>query len=51
MDAKTGPKKLYKCFECGKIYEDEESALKCHGAPIQQIIKQEGKKKPRFLGA
>lgn len=50
----SGPKlakKLYKCFECGKIYEDEESAAKCHNGPVQQILKQEGKKKPRFLGA
>lgn len=44
-------KKLYKCFECGKLYEDEEKALKCHNAPIQQVLKQEDKKKPRFLGA
>jgi hypothetical protein len=43
-------KKLYKCFECGKIYEDEEKALKCHGAPIQHVLLQEDKKKPRFLG-
>ncbi len=51
MDAKITQKRLYKCFECGKIYEDEESALKCHNAPIQKLLKQEGKKKPRFLGA
>ncbi len=44
-------KKLFKCFECGKIYEDEESAAKCHNGPVQQILRQENKKKPRFLGA
>jgi hypothetical protein len=44
-------KKLYKCFECGKIYDDEERALKCHGAPIQQVLLYEDKKKPRLLGA
>jgi len=43
-------KKLYKCFECGKTYEDEEKALKCHGAPIQHVLLQEDNKKPRFLG-
>lgn len=51
MNAKAQPKRLYKCFECGKLYEDEEAAMKCHGAPIQPVIVQEGKKKPRFLGA
>lgn len=44
-------KKLYKCFECGKLYEDEQSAIKCHNAPIQLIVRKEGAKKPRFLGA
>jgi len=44
-------KKLYKCFECGKLYEDEQAALKCHNSPIQLIVKKEGAKKPRFLGA
>jgi len=43
-------KKLYKCFACGKIYEDEQSAGKCHNAPVQLLVKQEGKPKPRFLG-
>lgn len=44
-------KKFYKCFECGRIYEDEEKALKCHNAPIQQIVNHKKDKKPRFLGA
>jgi DNA-directed RNA polymerase subunit RPC12/RpoP len=43
-------KKLYKCFACGKIYEDEQSAGKCHNAPIQRLVKQEDMPKPRFLG-
>lgn len=43
-------KKLYKCFACGKMYEDEQSAGKCHNAPIQHIVKQEDRPKPRFLG-
>ena len=43
-------KKLFKCFECGKIYEDEQSAMKCHNGPIQRVFKAEGKQKPRFLG-
>jgi len=43
-------KKLYKCFECGKLFNDEQSAMKCHNAPIQRILVTEGKKKPRFLG-
>src|SRR5512137_581775 len=43
-------KKLFKCFECGKIYEDEQSAMKCHNAPIQRVFEPDGKKKPRFLG-
>ena len=44
-------KKLYKCFECGKLYENEQTAIKCHNAPIQLIVRKEGAKKPRFLGA
>jgi len=44
-------KKFYKCFKCGRMYEDEQKAMKCHNAPIQQIIKREGGKKPKFLGA
>lgn len=44
-------KKLYKCFACGKLYEDEDSAMKCHNAPVQKILKKDTKKKPRFLGA
>lgn len=43
-------KKLYKCFACGKIYEDEQRAGKCHSAPVQLIVKQEDMPKPRFLG-
>lgn len=43
-------KKLYKCFECGRLYKDEQSAMKCHNAPIQRIVETEGKQKPRFLG-
>lgn len=44
-------KKLYKCFECGKNYESEQAAIKCHNAPIQLIVQKEGAKKPGFLGA
>jgi len=44
-------KKLYKCFACGKLYETEEQAQKCHNAPIQHVLKKDVKKKPRFLGA
>jgi len=43
-------KKLYKCFICGKIYDEEQAAAKCHNAPVQQILKQENRPKPRFLG-
>ncbi len=43
-------KKLYKCFACGKIYEDELRASKCHNAPIQQMVKSGDRPKPRFLG-
>ena len=46
----TMAKKLFKCFACGKIYEDEQKAGKCHNAPVQQIVKQEDRPKPRFLG-
>lgn len=44
-------KKLYKCFACGKLYETEEQAQKCHNAPIQHVLKKDVKKKPGFLGA
>jgi len=44
-------KELYKCFECGKFYEDEQAAIKCHNAPIQKILEKETTKKPKFLGA
>lgn len=43
-------KKLFKCFECGRLYEDEQAAVKCHNAPIQLVLKKGGLKKPRFLG-
>ena len=43
-------KKLYKCFTCGKVYEDEARAVACHGAPIQSMVKDEKRRKPRFLG-
>jgi len=43
-------KKLYKCFACGRIYEDEQKAGKCHNAPVQLILKDETRAKPRFLG-
>ncbi len=43
-------KELFKCFACGKIYEDEKSALACHNAPIQKVLKTDTGKKPRFLG-
>ena len=44
-------KPLYKCFECGRLYEDEQAAIKCHNAPIQKVIKKDTTKKPKFLGA
>jgi DNA-directed RNA polymerase subunit RPC12/RpoP len=47
----TMDKELYKCFECGKFYEDEQAAIKCHNAPIQKILKKDTTKKPKFLGA
>lgn len=43
-------KKIYKCFTCGKVYDDEARAVRCHGAPVQQMVKDEKRKKPRFLG-
>jgi hypothetical protein len=43
-------RKLYKCFECGKLYEDEQAAMKCHNAPIQKVLQMEGMDKPKFLG-
>ncbi|HEX9907974.1 MAG TPA: hypothetical protein VGB78_05840 [Thermoplasmata archaeon] len=42
-------RRFYKCFVCGKNYKTEEEAHKCHNAPIQRVLRQEGKK-PRFLG-
>jgi len=44
-------KKLYKCFKCGKIYDTEDAAAKCHNAPIQLVVEKDTGKKPRFLGA
>ena len=44
-------KPLYKCFECGKLYGDEQAAMKCHNAPIQKVLKKDTNKKPKFLGA
>ncbi|MGQ9587381.1 MAG: hypothetical protein ACUVT7_03240 [Thermoplasmata archaeon] len=43
-------KRLYKCFICGRMYDTEEQAVKCHNAPVQRVVRKEGKK-PRFLGA
>ncbi len=43
-------KELFKCFACGKIYEDEKSALACHDAPIQKVLKTDKGRKPGFLG-
>ncbi len=44
-------KELFKCFACGKIYGDEKSAIACHNAPIQKVLRtDEAKEKPRFLG-
>jgi hypothetical protein len=40
----------FKCFACGKIYDDEESAIRCHNAPVQPVRKNEKASKPRFLG-
>ncbi len=41
---------IYKCFTCGKTYGDEESAVRCHNAPVQRIMENERASKPRFLG-
>lgn len=41
---------MYKCFTCGKVYEDEASAVACHNAPVQRIVNNEKAPKPRFLG-
>ncbi|UCE80734.1 MAG: hypothetical protein JSV94_06230 [Methanobacteriota archaeon] len=43
-------KKLYKCFTCGKLYDSEARAVACHQAPVQLIIKDESRRKPKFLG-
>jgi hypothetical protein len=43
-------RKLYKCFTCGKIYEDEAAAMKCHDGPIQKLVENDKAGKPRFLG-
>ncbi|HJX04795.1 MAG TPA: hypothetical protein VJ489_03155 [Thermoplasmata archaeon] len=42
-------KNQFKCFLCGRIYDDEQTALRCHNSPVQKIVKQD-RKKPRFLG-
>ena len=44
-------KKLFKCFTCGKLYEDEQKAMRCHNAPVQKVVQVEGTKRPPFLGA
>lgn len=46
----TMSKELFKCFACGKLYDDEKSALACHNAPIQKVLKTDQGSKPRFLG-
>jgi DNA-directed RNA polymerase subunit RPC12/RpoP len=43
-------KKTFKCFTCGKVYNSEAEAVKCHDAPVQRLVKDEKRKKPRFLG-
>ncbi|MCU0859136.1 MAG: hypothetical protein MUE55_00910 [Thermoplasmata archaeon] len=43
-------RKLFKCFVCGKEYDTEEKAIACHDAPVQAVIVQEGRSKPKFLG-
>ncbi len=43
-------KNIYKCFTCGKVYDDEARAISCHDAPVQKIVKDESCKKPKFLG-
>jgi DNA-directed RNA polymerase subunit RPC12/RpoP len=49
-ESDTMGKKIYKCFTCGKVYDDEARAVSCHGAPVQQIVKDETRRKPKFLG-
>lgn len=44
------PKRLYKCFMCGKLYDTEEAAMKCHDAPIQRILVRDIGRKPKFQG-
>jgi hypothetical protein len=41
---------MFKCFTCGRMYGDEESAVKCHNAPVQRIVRNERASKPRFRG-
>lgn len=43
-------RKTYKCFTCGKVYDSEEKAIRCHGSPVQPLVRDETRKKPRFLG-
>lgn len=42
--------KMYKCFVCGKMYKDEQRAIDCHKAPVQQVLKRDDLEKPKFLG-
>jgi hypothetical protein len=42
-------KNQFKCFLCGRIYDDEQAATKCHNSPVQKIVRQD-MKRPRFLG-
>lgn len=44
------PRTMYKCFTCGKVYDDEARAIKCHDAPVQLVTENEKASKPRFLG-
>jgi transposase-like protein len=48
--AVTMGRKMYKCFTCGKSYDDEESASRCHDSPVQPVEKDEDRPRPRFLG-
>lgn len=41
---------MFKCFTCGRMYRDEESAVRCHNAPVQRIVRNERASEPRFLG-
>jgi rubredoxin len=43
-------RKRYKCFVCGRLYDSEARAIKCHDAPVQSIDEDETRRRPRFLG-